>query len=175
MFVPDGAGYTVKINAYATGSFDFKVKELIDGQVQGSIVYSDVPIDSSSLKANFQFTDINNQNQLNVDRNGVGLVDAGYLSDGSWVPYNVTIQSTIDDLNRVYILGWTNGVVKNSFVSLLKAMLPTETATKSKGKQADGVLGTAFLNQLNTEYNKGSINEKAFKLIKQDISWLLGH
>lgn len=52
-------------------------------------------------------------------------------------------------------------------------MLPTETASKSRGRQADAVLGTAFLKQLEMEYNKGSINKQAYDILGEDIKWLL--
>jgi len=110
---------------------------------------------------------------LDVDRDGDDNMDAGYSTDGSWIPYNATIQSTLDDLEGVYQLGWTSGEVKNSLKSLLTAMLPTEAATKSKGKQADGVLGTAFLKQLEAEYNGGRINQQAYDILKKDVEWLL--
>ncbi|MDP3954504.1 MAG: alpha/beta fold hydrolase [bacterium] len=84
-----------------------------------------------------------------------------------------TVQSTISDLERIYSLGWATGEVKNSLSSLLWASLPTEETTKSKGKKADGMLGTAFLNQLEMEYNKGNINQRAHDILKEDIEWLL--
>lgn len=111
---------------------------------------------------------------LNVDREGDGEVDAGYSPDGGWVPYHATVQSTLLDIERLSALGWINGDIKHSLIILLKANLSTETATKSKGKQADGVLGTAFLKQPEMGYNKGRINEKAYNIIKADILWLLG-
>ncbi len=172
VFVPDGE-YTVQIEAYATGSFDFKIKELINGEVLDSVIYDDVPIDDQNLEADFEWTDVNNFSPLDIDRNGDGISDAGYSTDGRWVPYNATIQSTLLDLERVYSLGWTSGEVKNSLKVLLAASLPTTESVQSKGKKANGVLGTAFLNQLETEYNEGNINEKAFNIIKGDILWLI--
>ncbi|MDP3696414.1 MAG: alpha/beta hydrolase [Candidatus Taylorbacteria bacterium] len=84
-----------------------------------------------------------------------------------------TVQSTISDIERIHTLGWTSGEVKHSLKSLLEASLPTAKTLESKGKKADGVLGTAFLNQLETEYNKGNINKQAYDLLKEDIGWLL--
>ncbi len=174
VFVPDGE-YSVQIEAYDTGSFDFKVKESINGEVLDSVIYDDVPIDDQNLEADFEWTDVNNFSPLDIDRNGDGISDAGYSADGSWAPYNATIQSTLLDLERVYSLGWTNGEIKNSLKVLLEASMPTAETIQSKGKKANGVLGTAFLNQLETEYNEGNINEKAFNIIKADILWLLGN
>ena len=173
IFVPDGAVYSVSIDAYATGSFDFKVKTLVNGEVENSIVFDGVPIDTPSLDAVFEFININDPDTLDVDRDGDGDLDAGYLVDGSWIPYTSTIQSTLDDLDRVYSLGWTSGEIKNSLKSLLMAMLPTETAAKSKGKQADAVLGIAFLKQLDKEYNEGRINKLSYDILRQDVGWLL--
>lgn len=167
VFVPDGV-YLVRIEAYDTGSFDFQVKELINGNVKNSTIYDNIPIEDSNLEANFK------ENVLNVDRNGDNIIDAGYSPDGSWIPYNATIESTILDLERIYQLGWTVGEVKNSLQSLLKASLPTAETILSKGKKANGLLGTAFLNQLETEYNKGKINQKAYNIIKSNILFLLG-
>lgn len=84
-----------------------------------------------------------------------------------------TVQSTISDLERIYNLGWANNDVKNSLKALLEASLPTTETTQSKGKKADGALGTAFLKQLEMEYNKGNINQQAYGLLKEDIEWLL--
>ncbi|MDP3696868.1 MAG: hypothetical protein Q8R55_02435, partial [Candidatus Taylorbacteria bacterium] len=172
VFVPEGAEYSVRIEAYATGSFDFKVKELINGQVKDSIIYDSIPIDNPNLEADFEFIDITNLTALNLDREGDGVVDAGYLPDGSWIPHSATVQSTLVDIEYLSVLGWIRGDIKNSLINLLKA---TEATTRSKGRQANGVLGTAFLKQLETEYNKGNINEKAFNIIKADILWLLGN
>jgi len=44
---------------------------------------------------------------------------------------------------------------------------------QSKGKKADGVLGTAFLKQLEKEYNEGRINQRAYDILREDIEWLL--
>jgi len=88
VFVPDGTGYSIKINAYATGSFDFKVKELENGQVSGSVVYDDIPINNIELEANFEFTNIASSSHLDVDEEGDGEADIGYSSDGSQILYH---------------------------------------------------------------------------------------
>jgi pimeloyl-ACP methyl ester carboxylesterase len=173
VFVPGGAHYTIHIDAYDVGKFDFKVKELVNGEEQNSIIYNDVPINSPNLDADFEFIGIDNVGILKVDRDGDGLSDAGYLANGTWISYNATIQSTLADLERVYSLGWTIGEVKNSLSALLMASLPKAETIQSKGKKADGVLGTAFLKQLETEYNKGSINVRGYNIIKADILLLL--
>ena len=80
-----------------------------------------------------------------------------------------TIQSTLSDLDRIYSLGWTNGAVKNS----LKTLLSTALTNSSQGNKLTSVLGTAFLKQLEKEYNKGNVNKRAYDLIKEDILWLL--
>ena len=86
IFVPDGVQYSVEIDAYATGSFDFKVKELSNGEVQDSVSYEDIPIDNPDLKADFEFTDIDSPSPLNVDENGDDEDDFGYSPDGSRDP-----------------------------------------------------------------------------------------
>ena len=40
-------------------------------------------------------------------------------------------------------------------------------------KKIDRVLASQFLKDLEKDYDKGRINEQAYSLIKEDISWLL--
>jgi len=86
--VPGSASYTVKIDAYATGSFDFKVKELDGNDIQNAAIYADVPIKNPTLKADLQFTSLNNLATLNVDEEGDGIDDIGYSLDGKKTFYH---------------------------------------------------------------------------------------
>ena len=86
-----------------------------------------------------------------------------------------TVSSTLSDLERVSALGWTKGSIKNSLTTLLTGALSANKTIISKGKSIDSILGIAFLKQLEKEYNKGNINEQAYKLIREDILWLLGN
>jgi|GEM_PF-3398812 len=335
IFVSDTAQYSIKIDAYATGSFDFKVKTLTNGHIEASALYDNIPIENAHLKADFNFTEMNSLSVLNVDQQGDGEIDIGYSLDGQTIYYHdreppvitlngenpqiievhndyvelgavvvdnsdanliatidasnvntnrvdsyrvrydavdssgnqanqvernvevvdttkpeinfmspvsgeyprsatipitftatdnyklmdvtvhldgqvfefssidlffvplgahslvitardeagntttkqvdfnstATIQSTVSDLERIYSLGWTNGTVKNS----LKTLLSPAFINSSQGNKKIALLGTAFLKQLEKEYNKGSINKQAYDLISEDILWILSH
>ena len=102
-----------------------------------------------------------------------------------------TPDSTISDIERAYDLGWIekkgvkNGLINKlelairieKRIEVLEEKLPDKPKIIKKierlEKHLDRVLGTAFLNQLEKEYNKGNINEQAYNLLKEDIGWLL--
>lgn len=86
-----------------------------------------------------------------------------------------TINSALSDLGRAYSLGWTKGNIKNSLVTLLGTSLSSNKSITSRGRSMDSILGIAFLKQLEKEYNKGNVNEQVYRLIREDIMWLLNH
>src|SRR3989344_3241811 len=68
-----------------------------------------------------------------------------------------TIDSTISDINRAYELGWIKKKsVRNGLIQKISELSIS-----------------AFIKQLEREYAKGSINERAYNLLKEDASWLL--
>ena len=186
IFVPDGASYSVGINAYATGSFDFKVKELNNGEVSRSIVYDNIPINNSELEADFEFTSIATSSLLDIDQDGDGENDIGYSSDGSRTLYH-GIENVIFDINMAYNLGWIKTVKdRDSYLKKLEKVIKIENrierlpdgSKKEKRiqrleKKIDRVLAIQFLKDLEKDYNKGRINERAYNLLKEDILWLL--
>jgi len=104
-----------------------------------------------------------------------------------------TPDSAISDIERSYDLGWIEKkAIRNSLINKLKSAIKIERRIelleeklpgKSRiikqieklEKRLDRVLGTAFLNQLEKEYNKGNINQRAYDILKEDILWLLGN
>lgn len=102
-----------------------------------------------------------------------------------------TLDSVISDIERAHRLGWIEQKgTKNSLIQKLKTIIKVEKKIEILGKRLRGnpkvikrieklekrldkVLGTAFLKQLEKEYNKGNINEQAYNLLKADIEWLL--
>ena len=192
VFVPDGAGYSISIDVYATGSFDFKIKELENGEVDRVVVYEDIPINNSELRADFEFTGINNPTSLDIDHNGDGENDIGYSSDGSRTLYH-GIENVISDINMAYDLGWTSTKQeRDSYLRILEEVIKIEKeiekimkklpncSNKEKRierleKKIDRVLAIQFLKDLEKDYNKGKVNEQGYSLIKEDILWLLEH
>ena len=190
IFVPDGASYSVGINAYATGSFDFKVKELNNGEVSRSIVYDNIPINNSELEADFEFTSIATSSLLDIDQDGDGENDIGYSSDGSRTLYH-GIENVIFDINMAYNLGWIKTVKdRDSYLKKLEKVIRIENriekiverlpdgSKKEKRiqrleKKIDRVLAIQFLKDLEKDYNKERINERGYNLLKEDIKWLL--
>ncbi len=173
VFLPtdNSENYRIVAHGLDTGTFDLSVRDNNDGTVISEITFEDVPV-TTATDVQFNIGDATLMG-ISVDENGDGAIDIEYLSDGSWITHNITVQSTIDDIERASALGWIAVDIKNSLINLLKAALSTEITTKSKGKQADGVLGTAFLKQLYTEYNKGSINLRSYIMLREDIWGLL--
>jgi len=96
IFVPNEFQYSISIDAYATGSFDFKVKELINGQAAESVVYNNIPINNPELNANLEFIGITSQSYLNVDEEGDGEMDIGYSPDGTKILYHDEEPPTIN-------------------------------------------------------------------------------
>lgn len=192
VFVPDGAEYSVKIDAYATGSFDFKVKELKNGQVDNSLVYEDVLINNPDLEASFEFSNIASSSLLSVDENGDGEVDIGYSSDGERILYH-GIENIISDINTAYEFGWIlTKKERDSYLRKLEKVVKIENKIKKiieklpdgprrerriqhLEKKIDRVLAIQFLKGLEKDYNKVRVNEQAYDLIKKDILWLLEH
>ena len=61
------------------------------------------------------------------------------------------------DINRAYELGWIKKKsVRNGLIQKISELSIS-----------------AFIKQLEREYAKGSINERAYNLLKEDASWLL--
>lgn len=187
IFVSASTSYSVKIDAYATGSFDFKIKKLIGGEVQDEIKYSDVPISHANLEAALEFASIASPSLLNLDENGDGQVDTGYSTGGERILYR-GIDNVIDDINMAYNLGWIlNEKERDSYlqklgkilkiekkIEILEETIPYEEKKIQKlEKKIDKLLATQFLNDLERDYNKSRINNKAYNLIKYDILWLL--
>ena len=186
VFVPDGVGYSVGIDAYATGSFDFKIKELENGEVSRAIVYEDIPIDNPELEADFEFRSIATSSLLDIDQDGDGENDIGYSSDGSRTLYH-GIENVIFDINMAYNLGWIKTVKdRDSYLKKLEKVIRIENriekfpddSKKEKRiqrleKKIDRVLAIQFLKDLEKDYNKERINERGYNLLKEDIKWLL--
>lgn len=104
-----------------------------------------------------------------------------------------TPDSVISDVEKAYELGWIGKKsIKNSLINKLKTAIKIEKRIKileeklpnklkvikrieRLEKRIDKVLAIQFLNQLEREYNKGSINEQAYNLLKEDVEWLLVH
>ncbi|MDP3792734.1 MAG: hypothetical protein Q8Q89_03305 [bacterium] len=278
IFVPDEAEYSVNIDAYATGSFDFKIKELENGQVSELVIYNNIPINDAELEADLEFISIASQSYLDVDENGDGEFDLGYSPDGSKILYHdeeapiitltspmageyersasisvdfsvtdnsgffyatasydgfvlaspsidlffsplgshsfvvnaqdeagnkssksvdfvsvATYESTISDINRAYDLGWISTErERNSYIRKLEKAIKIEKkiavildklpdgSRREKRiirleKRLDRLLAIQFLKDLEKDYNKGRINERAYNLIKEDILWLLAN
>jgi len=192
IFVPDGASYSIGIDAYATGSFDFKIIELENGEVSKSIVYGDIPINYLGLEANFEFTGINNPTPLDIDQNGDGENDIGYSPDGTRILYH-GIENVISDINIAYNLGWITSTrdrdsylkkldkvikIKNKIEKIIEKLpdgLKKERRIQRLEKKIDRVLAIQFLKDLEKDYNKGRINERGYNLLKEDIEWLIEH
>ncbi|HEY4504230.1 MAG TPA: hypothetical protein VJI73_00475 [Candidatus Paceibacterota bacterium] len=190
IFIPEGALYSVKIDAYATGSFDFKIKELSNGQVEQSVVYDNIPINNPELEADIEFTGINESALLNLDENGDGENDVGYSSNGERILYK-GVDNLIADINMAYDLGWistererdsylrkVSRIIKiEKRIEILEEKLP-DGKKKEKWighleRRIDKVLAIQFLKDLEKSYTKKQLNEQAFNLIKEDILWLL--
>ncbi len=76
IWTPQGNTYRVEINAYATGSFDFDVNQYQGVNLEASINYLNIPIQSPQLKAGLTVTDINSNPPLIVDKDGNGTPNA---------------------------------------------------------------------------------------------------
>ena len=277
--VPAAIQYRIVIDAYATGSFDFKIKSYNGSTLSNSAAYLNVLLPSDSFRAEMNFISVNPDLELKIDNDGDSVIDEvkkldvelSNMESEDAIPPSVTIteptmtdyvrsavlpisasvndadsgvglvqkyfdnlllandsvdlffqklgshsigilaydkagnptkahkdilviatpDSTISDIERAFDLGWIEKKgTKNGLVQKLKAaikvqkrieILEEKLPNKPKvikrierlEKRLDKVLGTAFLKQLEKEYNKGSINQQAFSILKEDIAWLL--
>ncbi len=103
-----------------------------------------------------------------------------------------TPQSTIDDVERAFALGWiAKKDIKNDIISKLnqatkieKKIVTVEEKLPGKPKvikqiekletRLDKVLGKAILKDLDAKYPK-SINVQAYALLTEDINWLINN
>ena len=74
ILLPEEDNYRIVIDAYASGSFDLKVRELDGDQVSQSVNFLDIPIASASLIGEFNFSGFGDQG-LNLDTDGDGDFD----------------------------------------------------------------------------------------------------
>ena len=99
----------------------------------------------------------------------------------------------IRDVNLAYDLGWIynerdrdsylrkiDRVIRienkiNKIIEKLPDGLKKERRIQRLEKKIDRVLAIQFLKDLEKDYNKGRINERAYDLLKEDILWLLEH
>jgi hypothetical protein len=150
-----------------------------------------MPINNSELEADFEFTSIASSSPLNIDQNGDGETDVGYSPDGSRILYH-GIENVISDINMAYDLGWiSNKRDRDSYLKKLEKVIKIENKIdKIMGKLPDGskrekriqrlekkidrLLAIKFLKDLEKDYNKRRINERAYNLLKEDIERLVG-
>ena len=103
-----------------------------------------------------------------------------------------TPQSTIDDVERAFALGWiAKKDIKNDIISKLnqaikieKKIVLIEEKLPSKPKvikqiekleaRLDKVLGKAILKDLDSKHPK-SVNDQAYNLLVEDINWLINN
>ncbi len=104
-----------------------------------------------------------------------------------------TTDSTISDIERSFSLGWIKSkkqkeeLVKDlqkiikleKRIQILEEKLPNGAKFTKKiekiEKRIDKILGKSFLKELQENYKKGIINDKAFNLLTEDINWLLNN
>ena len=79
-------------------------------------------------------------------------------------------QSTINDLERSFRLGWvTDRAVKDSLVALLKSSI------RAQGQKPDKNAINLFSSQLQSEYSRGIISQSAFDILKEDGEWIINN
>ena len=104
-----------------------------------------------------------------------------------------TTDSVISDIERAFSLGWiTSKKEKDELVKdlqktiklekrieTLEQKLPNESKLTRRieriEKRIDKILGKSFLKELQENYKKRIINDKAFNLLTEDINWLLNN
>ena len=102
-----------------------------------------------------------------------------------------TPDSTISDIERSFSLGWiTKKGIKETLINKLEQAIKIEKRIETLEeklpndqkilrriekleKRIDKVLGKNLLKELEKEYNKGTINNLAFELLREDVKWLL--
>ncbi len=101
----------------------------------------------------------------------------------------VTPESVISDIERAFVLGWIfeenkkDNLVKEfqkiikfeKRIEVLEEKLPNRKniIVERIEKRIDKILGKLFLKKLEKFYEQGYINDRAYDLLKEDISWLL--
>lgn len=92
-----------------------------------------------------------------------------------------TIDRTLSDIERAYILGWiTSEKAKRSLIVKLKAAIVLRKIVQNSSKpkvekfaeKIDRILIRLFLKELENQRGRG-VTEEGYKLLKEDIDWLV--
>lgn len=82
-FVPAGDTYRVVLEATDVGEFDLEIEHLGDtGEIENKVTYLDVPLSSTSTKAELNFSDFNDIANLNLDLDGDTTFETTILPSG---------------------------------------------------------------------------------------------
>jgi pimeloyl-ACP methyl ester carboxylesterase len=167
IWLPDEGNYEIKLNATDNGNFDFKIRDFQDNINTKSVIFSNVPIISSTKAETDLNTDDIENITLKVDQDGNGtldkeihtpaILDGNEFSDTTSPEleaiFNLTTQSLdllgSDNLPGAYLQDLINGDL------LIQDLAgnTTKLVILSKINKAQDKSGSVTLNLLNISYD----------------------
>lgn len=81
-----------------------------------------------------------------------------------------TLESTRSDVEHAFSLGWMVELVRNKLLD----KLDTAIRKKAGGQKFDKFVAKDILNELERRRGNG-LNEQAYRLLKEDVKWIISH
>src|SRR3989344_110086 len=169
VLAPEGEGYRIAIDAYDTGSFDFKIRTLLGEGEEDSALYFNVPISNPNLSAEVLFDGDLNNILLKIDRNGDGDFDD--VLTPNFVVLRLgqpSIQNVLENIEGAYRLGWIEDKAKEYLAKTLNHVDKLMKKDESKDDEINEILGS-LIGKLGDYLRRGLINKEAYDIIREDI------
>lgn len=170
VLVPEGQGYRAIIDAYDTGSFDFKIRILSDDRRENSALYLDIPINQAGLNAEVFFNGELSDSLLSIDEDGNGEIDKLLAPNFIILRLDpVTIEDIITNVGGAYELGWMEDEARKYLIKRLEHINKLEFKDESKDDEIREVLSSLLI-KLDHYLGGGLISSRAYDIIKEDIN-----